>query len=189
MKKLQIPAGILPADNNIEFVGNHDDQTVYWFRNGNVHYFADLPKEVVDALWDKYQSDAPAKKILSQITDDTTSQLELYTYYMYGDLDNTPDFANGELSDSENFITDEKCISLSFANKRVTIGENQLSARDIAILRGIVQEYTDDVIASDILGVAVSTFNYHKKRLFDKIGVQSKSGLVAKALQHRIIIE
>ncbi len=184
--KPKIPAGILPNDESIEFVGDRTHQRVYWFRNGAIHYFNDLPDYVLDALRQKYHSDNAAMRILSAITGNEMRQLELYTYYMYGDLDSTPDFANGKLAESENFLTGADCISINFDTKRVDIDGNVLNRKEIKILHFILQEMKDTTIA-DMLHITVSTFNYHKKRLFEKAGVYTKSGLIAKAVSQGIL--
>ena len=36
-------AGVMPGDNNVEFVGVRKTKQVLWIQNGSTRYFADLP--------------------------------------------------------------------------------------------------------------------------------------------------
>lgn len=174
-----IVAGVLPFDANIEFVGIADTKEVLWLRNGNNHYFKDLPEHIYQKLEEKFLSDEPAVRYLSGLYDDIRRQVEVYTFYLYGDLDTIPDYNNatGELGESENFFLDVECPSLDFTNKHITVNGNELTKKELKIIKMIKQEYPDKLIASK-LGIAMPTLDYHKKRLYAKAGVTTKAGLI-----------
>lgn len=172
-----IVAGILPSDANIEFVGITDTKEVLWFQHGNNHYFKDLPEDIYQKLEEKYLSDAPAVKHLSGEYPELRRQVEVYTFYLYGDLDTIPDYANGKLGESENIFFGTECPSLDFDNKHITVNGVELNKRELTIIEMIKDEATDKQIAAR-LGIAIPTLDYHKRNLFKKAGVMTKAGLI-----------
>ena len=178
-------AGLLPSDSNIEFFGDPETKDVLWFQNGNSHYFKDLDEKVYKLLEKQYLRDKPAKEIFQPMGLPIFDQVELYTYYLYGELDTTPDFSNGELSPSENWRDGEDCISLQFDQKNITIGNVILNWREIRIIDMIKKEYPDKHIAAE-LGICITTLDFHKRNLFKKAGVQTKPGLINVVNQEKI---
>jgi len=173
----QIPAGLQPKDTNIEFIGITPTKEVIWLQNGTSHYFKDLPLHVFRKLTELYLSDAPAVLHISTISKKLVRQVELYTYYLFGGIDNIPDYRNGILSTSENFTENEHCISRTFANKIFSINGNVLNQRDLTIINLIKKDTPDKVIA-DNLGISMSTLDFHKRNLFKKANVLTKVALV-----------
>ena len=185
-----LPAGISPSDHNIEFVGVPATKTVLWFKNGNSHQWQHLPIEIYNALEELYLTDLQAKAYLNSMykaySDNTNRLVEIYTYYMYGQLDNNPDVLNGQLQAPENFREQKDCPSLQFDNKYIDIDGIHLSQRDLQILDDVVEGLPDKMIAYR-LGISQGTFDFHKKNLFTKLGVDSKVGLAVKSLKNNII--
>ncbi len=179
-------AGVMPFDSNIEFIGNRKSKTVLWLQNGSAHYFMDLPVKYFMLLKRKYLSDPKAQEFLSQITDDFNRQVELFTYYLYGDLDNTPDIENGQLAESENFRDCENCPSLIWNSKNITIGHFILKPKHIMIIDLIAKDLPDKAIAG-IMKISIKTLDYHKEVLFRTLNVHSKVALLKLAIQYRII--
>lgn len=180
-------SGLLPNDSSIEFFGERKTKKVYWLRNGNAHYFADLPFEYYSMLKAAYLSDPEAKTFLSEITEDERRQLELYTYYLYGALDSNPDIKNGSLSIPENFRDIKNCPSLRWFNKKIRLCGKDLTPRQIVIIDFIADDLPDKAIAQR-MGISASTLDFHKKNLYELAGVQTKVGLIKKAIQQQIII-
>lgn len=179
-------AGVMPNDSNIEFIGIRETRTVLWLQNGCSRYFKDLPEKHYQLLNNAYKSDQTAVSFLSQITASEKRQVELYTYYMYGSIDNKPDISNLILSVSENFRDSQDCPSLKWESKRITIDDYELNARQIFIIDAISDDQPDKVIAS-MLGISQTTLDFHKKNLFEATGVHTKTALLKKAIQNKII--
>lgn len=179
-------AGMMPNDSNIEFVGVRNSKTVLWIQHGSTHYFKDLPDKQFFLLLKRYLSDKNAVEFLSKITSDKCRQVELYTYYTYGDVDGTADIIDGELSPSENFRDKNDCPSLLWNTKQMTIGDYVLSSRQLFIIDCIRKDLPNKAIA-DLLGITLSTFDFHMKKLYDAIGVQTKPALLAKAFENKVI--
>lgn len=185
---LQSPqiAGMMPNDNGVEFIGVRQTKQVIWLQNGNSHYFSDLPYDYYMLLKDAYTNDDKAVAFLSSVTADLNRQIELYTYYMYGAIDATPDIVDGKLSHCENFRDKRDCPSLHWNSKSLKIGEHTLTPRQIVIIDLISNDIPDKAIA-DTLCVTHSTLDFHKRNLYQAIGVSSKIGLFKLCVKHKII--
>lgn len=179
-------AGVMPNDSNIEFIGVRKTKRVLWMQNGGTHYFCDLPLEYYTLLKNAYLKDHKAVLFLSGVTDKLSQQVELYTYYMYGELDATPDISQGKLSDSENFRDISNCPSLLWNSKNINIGNHILTPRQLIIVDLIGNNLPDKAIA-DVLGISQKTLDFHKTNLFKAVGVTTKMELLKLSINHKII--
>ena len=110
----QLPAGVAPNDHNIEFVGCRDNKTVIWLQRGHSNSFNNLPQNIYSALEELFLTDQSAFKVIINLFPKESHNIrrlvEIYTYYMYGDLDKTPDVIDGCLQDSENYRHSKYCL-------------------------------------------------------------------------------
>ena len=180
-------AGVMPNDSNIEFIGVRKTKQVLWMQNGNNHYFSDLPLQYYKLLKNAYLKDHKAIEFLSQVTPELRKQVELYTYYMYGDVDSTPDIFNGELAPSENFRDSQDCPSLLWNSKNINIGPHILSPRQLLIVDCILLKNLPDKAIASVMGISHKTLDFHKSKLFTLIGVKNKMALQKLALKHKVI--
>ena len=181
---LQI-AGLMPNDSSIEFVGVRQSQKVMWLQNGTNHYFSDLPLEFYTLLKEAYLTDHKAVDFLSQVAENLKTQVELYTYYMYGALDSTPDIKNGVLGPSENFRHSRNCPSLLWESKNMNIGAHIFTPRQIVIVDLISDNLPDKAIAA-ALGITIKTLDSHKSRLFRALRVTTKTELLHLSILYKI---
>lgn len=179
-------AGVMPNDSSVEFVGNRQTKQVLWLQHGCARYFTDLPVKYFNLLKSKYLKDFKAQRFLRKVTDDFNRQVELFTYYMYGDLDSQPDIQNGELSESENFRDNRNCPSLLWESKNINIGRFVLSPRHLVIVDLIARDLADKAIAS-ALNISIKTLDFHKNTMFRALKVNTKTALLKKAIQHKVI--
>jgi DNA-binding CsgD family transcriptional regulator len=61
-----------------------------------------------------------------------------------------------------------------------------LTIREIEIIQLLATDKSDKMVA-DELGISTSTLDTHKKHLFEKAGVFSKSGLIFAAIDEKIV--
>ncbi|WP_370407946.1 helix-turn-helix transcriptional regulator [Tenacibaculum dicentrarchi] len=179
-------AGVMPNDNNIEFVGIRDTKRVLWIQNGHTQYFTDLPIKFFNLLKSAYLADFKAVEFLSKVTENLHHQVELFTYYMWGDLDSVPDIKDGKLGNSENFRDQQNCPSLLWNSKNININDHILTPRQIIIMDLIGENAPDKAIAA-VLGISHKTFDFHKANLFKALCVHSKMELFKLAFTHKII--
>lgn len=183
-------AGLALSDNNIEFIGKTDNKSVIFLQNGKVKPFKELDNSIYKKLLDAYLKDKEAVKIITLLFPeivDKHRQVELYTYYIYGDLDSTPDVIEGKLQPSENFREKDDCISLGFNSKNIDFKGAPLKSRYVKMLDAWSNGYPDKMIASDILGVALTTYDFHKSKLFKIMDVSSKTQAISQAYKYHIL--
>ncbi len=183
----QLIAGInLKNETDIEFFGIKKNKTVQFLQAGRVHYFRELPAKYFVLLHKKMNSDKPALQYFSKFDYSLTRKVELYTYFLYGYLDHTPDIISGMLQVSENFRDSPHCPSLAFSGKDMTIDGVSLTLRELTIIDMSARECTDYEIACE-LNITNSTLDWHKRNLFIKTKTQTKLGVVMKAFMNHII--
>lgn len=185
----QMFAGInLRNSNDVEFVGIAKNKTVVFLQNGTVKPFEALQPDYLQLIEDVYNGDEGAVPYFEGLDLPLNRKLEIYTYYMWGDLDHTPDIIDGVLQASENFRDCSDCPSIKFSNKIFTVKGEVLNERDLKIIDMSLKEETDIAIAAE-LGIAEKTLDqYKREKLFKKMGgLHSKIGLVSASYKHRLI--
>lgn len=186
LSAIQQIAGALPSDNNVEFIGVRNSQEVLWLQNGTHRYFADLPVQHFTLLKKAYLKDHKAVDFLSKVTEDINRQIELYTYYLYGGVDSTPDISNGKLAPSENFRDTPNCPSLLWDSKSINIDTHELTPRQIVIVDLISKDLPNKAIAA-ALKISHKTLDFHLAKLFRAIGVSTKLALLAMCFQNQVV--
>lgn len=178
-------AGTLPTDRDIEFIGIPSTREVIWFQYGNQHSFKTLPDEIFKLLAERYHSDERAQEDICKMSYDYDRQIELYTYYVYGDADFSPDVIDGELQPAENYRHQLDCISLRWLTKDITLNGHPLNTREIFICDMLLENYTDKEMAAT-LNIAMATIDHHKRKLYAKAGVNNKAAFIIKLFNERI---
>jgi DNA-binding CsgD family transcriptional regulator len=182
-------AGLLKQDCGIEFFGIPETMEVQWLQKGKVHSFKKLTPGNYAILVNAYISNPEARKHISCMVDKNGSfislarQVEIYTYFMYGGLDGNPDLVNDELQEPENYRHSRDCISLKF--KKIKLNGSPLKPREVQMIDLFMEDDKDDVIAEK-MGIAVSTYNQHKKELFTKTGLHTKTAIAVAAVRQRV---
>lgn len=179
-------AGVFPGDANIEFVGVRKTKKVLWMQNGCTRYFSDLPMKYFTLLKAAYQKDHQAQRFLKDVTPDLSKQVELFTYYMWGDLDTTPDIIDGQLMPCENFRDKANCPSLLWNSKNINIGNHILTPRQLVIIDLMAKDMPDKAIASS-MSISPKTLDNHKQQLFKSLGVNTKYAVLKLCFQYKII--
>lgn len=187
-------AGISKSDERIEFYGFNETKTIEWIQNGQSHSFSELSPGNFAILATAFNADASARYILDELLDDNGERLnlsfrrkvELYTYYMYGGLDAIPDLEGDQLAVSENYRHEKNCISLGFDQKKIRLNGVCLKKREIQMIDLMEMDLKDEVIALE-MKLAHSTFNQHKREMFDKTGLRTKTAVMIEAVRQRVI--
>lgn len=173
--------------NEVEFFALRDKKKVKFIQNGRIREFGHLSGNPLKLVIDDYNQNKPAQNILRNIYPDVGYKrlIELYVYYCYGSLDQTPDILNGQLSRKENFRESTDCIGLNF--KSLRIDGQELRKREVIMIDGFFKDKCDKQVA-DELNIAVPTFDQHKRKLLQKAGVMTKTALMIKAAQQNLAI-
>jgi DNA-binding CsgD family transcriptional regulator len=83
-------------------------------------------------------------------------------------------------------VPSSPAIPASPLQSAVRAGPSQLSAREIEVLKELVRGSRNSDIAAT-LGISERTVKAHLANIYQKLGVESRSGAVAVAVQHRLI--
>lgn len=181
----QLPAGIMIGDKRTELFGCRSTKKVFFLNNGETRPFSQLSPRLKDVLINQYINDAQALKDLKHLPQAVA--LEQFAFCVYGAADSTPDFSEDGLTLSDdNFICSNNCSCLKWKSKSITIDGQSLTVRQIEIVKLLASDLPDKMIASQ-LGIAIPTLDSHKTKLFQKFKVQSKTGLITKAINQKII--
>lgn len=189
-KEPSIIAGLSLSDNNIEIIGVRETQTVVFSQNGRIKPFKSFTSKIYNQLKAALFNDKMALVVLETYYPnvvDETRKVELYTYFMYGDVDHTADIIGGVLQPCENFRHTEDCISLDFDSKTIDVNGKALNKRFIKMLDAWKIGIPDKTIAADVLKVALSTYDFHKSKLFKLLNVDNKPQAVAVAYQNHVL--
>lgn len=178
-------AGLMTTDADIEFIGNKETKTVLWLTKGKVQAWDKLPNLVFELCLNQLNNDKTALEYLQNSESDVNRRVELYVYHLYGDLDTIADVKNGKLAPSENFRDTKNTPALDWDSKRIMIEDEELSKRDLEIIDMILENLPDKAIAYK-MGIAHSTFDFHKRNLFKRAKVVNKPGFLIKILTHHI---
>lgn len=181
----QIPAGLMIGDKSTELFGCRETKRVFALSNGKTIKFEELNPIKRALIFEKLLSDEVAIQDLKDLPQ--AEAIERFAFCVYGAADHEPDFdSNGNLKQADNFICSNNCKCLKWESKNITIDGNKLTPREIEIVTLLASDKPDKQIA-DELEITESTLNTHKKHLFEKFNVFSKSGLITKAISNKII--
>lgn len=190
---LQLPlAGILTKDNSIEALAVPSTRFVVFYQNGKPLTLELLPVKLYRKIKENMQQNRVAYLDLQKRFSTEKEQMQEYIFCMWGQSDHDSDFKliNGswELSTPENFTCNKgiKCHCKNWKGKASRILGVELTSRDLLIIRHFFLDNPDKQIAIS-MGIALSTYNTHKKHLFTKLGASTKSNVLALALQYKVI--
>lgn len=181
----QIPAGMMVGDKRTELFGCRKTKKVFSVSNGITKSFLELEAPKKALIFEQLLSDDKAMEDLKYLSQEEA--IEKYAFCIYGDANHEPDFsADGQLQKADNFLCSDNCQCLKWKSKSITIDENTLTVRQLQIIQLFASDLPDKQIAYE-LGISESTLNTHKAKLFEMAGVQSKAGLITKAITQKII--
>jgi len=181
----QIPAGLLIGDKRTEIFGDRNTKKTFFISNGQTFQFKELEPSKKAQIFEQLLNDDVAYSDLKHLPHDQA--IEEYSFCIYGAADHEADFCeNGKLNKSDNFICSNSCRCLKWKSKSISINGRALTTREIEIVTLMASDLADKQIASS-LSITESTLNTHKQNLFEKAGVKSKSGLITKAINQKII--
>lgn len=181
----QIPAGLLISDTSTEMFGCRETKKVFAISQGKTIQFSELHPVKRALIFEKLLNDDVAVADLKELPQ--SEAIERYAFCLYGAADHIPDFdSKGNLKAPENFMCSDNCRCLKWKSKCISINGNQLTPRQLQIVSLFASDLPDKQIA-DQLHITESTLDTHKHHLFEKFGVNSKAGLITKAIKNKII--
>jgi DNA-binding CsgD family transcriptional regulator len=181
----RIPAGMMPGDLSTNLISERHTKKVFSVSNGKTIVFDELNPKMRAQIFEKLLNDETAIEDLKHLTQREAT--ERYAFCIYGAADSAADFsADGTLQEADNFICSNNCICLNWKSKKLKIDGEVLTPRQLQISQLLATDLCDKEIAEK-LNICLSTLDTHKKNLFEKCNVSSKTGLVIKLIEHKII--
>lgn len=181
----RLPAGMMQGDKTTEIFADRKSKNVFALSDGKSIPFDQLPTEMRAQIFEMLLDDPKAMEDLKGLS--AQEATSIFAFCIFGAADSNPDFcANGKLKSADNFICSDNCQCLKWQSKNITINGNNLTIREIEIIQLFATDLSDKMIA-DKLGICVSTLDTHKNNLFEKAGVCSKPGLIAAAINEKVV--
>lgn len=182
---MNLPAGILPKDFNIELFADPERfGKCYFIQNGQTKQFCELPLPVIANLYNELYLDRKAVKALSLMGIKEADLLEQYNFCNRGKLDTTPDITAGGKLSKEYFDCGkhDTCIG----EGRVC-GMYGLTFREKQCIRlnAIGKDYQQ--IQSEMGFRSVVAVNSLMSRCRSKVGAKNRTELLVKSYQIGIV--
>jgi len=181
----RLPAGMMSGDLSTELFSDRSSKKVFAVSDGKTVPFKEINPLMRAQIFEQLLNDETALESLKHL--DQKAAIEHYAFCIYGAADSVADFCkNGKLQEADNFICSDNCVCLNWKSKKMKIDGEFLTARQFEIAKLLATDLCDKQIA-DQLNITVSTLDTHKKNLFEKCGVASKTGLVIKLIEQKVI--
>jgi len=181
----RLPAGMMAGDFSTELFSERETKKVYAVSNGKTISFDEINPKMRAQIFERLLNDDRAVADLKHLNQ--KEAIEQYAFCVYGAADSAADFCkDGNLQEADNFICSDNCQCLNWRSKKIKIDGEVLTPRQLEIVKLLASDMCDKQIA-DKLGICQSTLDTHKKHLFEKCNVLSKTGLVIKLIEHKII--
>ena len=179
---MNIPAGLLPEDCNIELFANPEQfGRCYWLQNGKVRPFHELPIQIIVSLYTELYADRKAVKTLNQMgINNESKMLETYNFCNRGKLDSTPDITPSGKLNKEFFDCGmhDKCIG-----DGKVCGRYGLTFRERQCLKLNSEGKDYRQIKSDMGFKTQTAVNSLMSRCRMKLGAKDKIELLIKSIQ------
>lgn len=184
-----IPAGILTPRTHIEACADLKLQLPFFLRAGRKFYLKQLPNLLLVAISEHMEANHVAMEHLNKYQN-YYQKLEAYIYCMWGFADGKSDFilvdGKWQISTPENFTCNKpKCNCSSWIGKELRINGQILSKNHAFMIKQIAKNIPDKTIAMN-MGIAQSTYDYHKRNLLTLTGKKTRADLMVLALIHGI---
>ena len=181
----RLPAGMMHDDASTELFGCRTSKKMFAISKGTTIPFEKLEPTKRAKIFERLLNDPVAMEDLKHLSQNEA--IENFAFCVFGAADSEADFCNtGELKEADNFICSNNCKCLKWQSKKITVDGEQLTSRQLEIAQLLATDLCDKQIA-DKLGITISTLDTHKKTLFEKCNVHSKTALVIKLIDEKII--
>lgn len=181
----RLPAGMINGDLSTELFSERNTKKVFAISNGRTIPFEGINPKMRAQIFERLLDDEIAIEDLKHL--DQKEAIEQYAFCVFGAADSDADFcSDGNLQQPDNFICSNNCFCLKWNSKKIKIDGKVLTVRQLEIAQHLATDLCDKQIA-DKLNICISTLDTHKKNLFEKCNVSSKTGLVIKLIEHKII--
>jgi hypothetical protein len=180
---------LLPGltDESVEFFTH--ERTLRVIKGGKVVSFTDLPFSTISILKEEIKKNNCIQTALHDMHPTSEiKRVEQFAICRFGGLDMQGDIVNGQLQDGEYWECPMrgKCEHEGVLCKLPVVNGFRLSKQDVQLIKFIITDKTNDVIA-ELLSIPLGTFHLAKKYLYKKLGVQTKQEVALIAASFNIL--
>lgn len=180
--KNQLLPGIVNDD--VEFF--IDDDNLKVIASGKVMDFTELSFAHIQILKEEIESDLEVKMhLLDLYPNSEYKRLEQFVRCRFGGLDYQGDISKNGVQNGEWWDCPLRgiCASEGVLCKSVSYNGHRLDGQDISLVQQLATNHTNEHIAED-LNMPLGSFHLAKKKLYQKLGIQTKqeSTIIAQRL-------
>lgn len=160
-----------------------------YFNQGRLRSFKDLPYSYIQIIRENIESDpALNTELMRMHPDSEMKRIEQFAICNFSGLDHEPDIQNGILQQGEYWDCPLRgnCISEGILCKPLTYKDHTINAVEISMIKLLITDMTNDIIASTML-LPLGTFHLFKKELYKKLCISTKQELTIIAIRLNII--
>ncbi|WP_295794910.1 LuxR C-terminal-related transcriptional regulator [Mucilaginibacter sp.] len=187
---MNLPAGIFPTDDSIEFFRSPiDAEKCFALTRGRVWRVKDLPADIKAMVITDIDAHPAKLRQLVAMGYAGDDLLEKYCSCVYGLFDDKPDYADGKFIHSEYVQCPVRatCPGNGILCNLLTVGQGKaLTDRQTDILAHIGRRRLNKEIAGD-LNISPETVKIHVKNIQLKAGLMNKKDLVWLAHQKQLV--
>lgn len=181
-----LPAGL--CDNNLEvFVHERILKASY---NGKIQNFENLPESIKSIFLDDMLDNPTAIKSMRAMDKvDINEMLKQYVSCRFGGFDSTPDLVSEESKLQPEYWDCGNRNACPYEGKLcelVKVGETYLTKREVMVIKAVATGLPDKN-ACDSLGISEQTFSVHKRNIYAKLGINSKTELMTFSIKNNIV--
>lgn len=184
-KTIRIYPGM--TDNSIElFVINNELKAI---QNGKTIGFTEFSFALIQILEEAMLVDSRVEEALLKMHPGSRlRRVEQFAKCRFGGLDYEPDIQDGKIQDGEYWACPlkGKCAHEGVVCKTPFHKGQRLSNVDIQLIQQTTTDKTNEVIAEE-LNIPLGTLHKYKKKLYKKLGVQTKQEIAVIALLLNLI--
>lgn len=177
--------GIL--DNSIEFFTS--DAGVNFIQSRRVKPLHELSYAVIEKIKNVINNDVEAKEELESVHPNSEwQQIEMFVKCRYGGLDFTPDVIDGEFNCGDYWDCPLRgsCASEGKICKVPTYNSERLSFEEVKLIKLLTTNMTNESISFE-MNLPLGSFHLMKKKLYEKLQIQTKQELTIIAIRLNLI--
>jgi DNA-binding CsgD family transcriptional regulator len=181
---MNLPAGLLPGDMNIEIFANPTQfGKCLFLQHGQTKPFHELPTIVLNKLYRECFDDKKAVKAMGVMGVEINYMVEQYNYCNRGRLDSTPDITpSGKLT--KEFVDCGRhgnCPGENIVCPHLVIEGSRITHRERECLSHLVKPLKDQQIQAKMGFRSINAVNSLMQRLRDKTGCPDRTALALTA--------
>jgi DNA-binding CsgD family transcriptional regulator len=164
----------------------HDGKELKAITGGRVKSFSELSFYHFHTIREAIAADQEAlAELMRMHPDSEMKRIEQFAICNFSGLDHEPDIRNGVLQQGEYWDCPKRglCTGEGKICKALKYKDNVISPVEVTLMKMIVTTKTNEVIAAEMF-LPLGTFHLFKRKLYEKLGVETKQevALIAVAL-------